>query len=61
MKTNMKKIQPDEFILSVLKPNERLKAALKISAEAFKNKTLTEEDIVEAVRYVRKKNLAKKK
>ncbi len=61
MKMSVKRIQPDEFILSALKPSERLAAALKISAEAFKNKTLTENDIIEAVRMVRKKAFAKKK
>ncbi len=61
MKPSIKKIQPDEFILSALKPEERLNAALKIAAEAFKNKTLTEKDVLEAVRIVRKKAFAKKK
>ncbi len=55
MKPSTKKIQPDEFIFSALKPNERLNAALKIAAEAFKNKALTEKDVVEAIKLIRKK------
>ena len=62
MKRSQKKqIRPDEFILSALKPDERLEAALKIAGEAFKDKVLTEEDINEAVKTVRKKAYAKKK
>ncbi len=61
MKSTVKDIQPDDFILSALKPRERLDAALKIAAEAFKSKTLTHDDIEKAVKTVRRKAHAKKK
>ncbi len=55
MKSTLKEIQPDDFILSALKPRERLDAALKIAAEAFKSKTLTQDAIEKAVKTVRRK------
>ncbi len=61
MKQNVKIIRPDDFILSALEPSERLDAALKVAAEAFKNKVLTEKDVTEAVKSMRKKAYEKKK
>ena len=61
MKSSTKRIRPDDYILSAIKPAERLEAALKIAAEAFKNKDLSEEDITEAVKTIRKKAYEGKK
>lgn len=48
-------INPEDYILSVLSPEDRLEAALKISRETFKNRRLTVGDIDRAVRKVRRK------
>ncbi len=61
MQLSQKKIRPDDYILSVIKPAERLEAALKIAAEAFKNSELSEEDITKAVKSIRKKIYDRKK
>lgn len=53
--SGIKKINPDDFILSVLSPEERLDAALKVAGEAFKKTKLTMKDIEQAVRSVRRK------
>ncbi|MGO9016575.1 MAG: hypothetical protein ACLQF0_16560 [Dissulfurispiraceae bacterium] len=36
-----KKINPDDYILSVLSPEDRLDAAFKVAVEAFKKSKLT--------------------
>jgi hypothetical protein len=54
MKT-VPKINPEDYILSVLSPEERLNAAFRITREAFKNTSLTVEDIEKAVKRIRKK------
>ena len=59
MKAAAKKINPKEYILSVLSPEERLKTVLKIASEAFKGTKLSEEDIENAIKRVRK-NIYKK-
>lgn len=56
-----KKINPDDFILSALSPEERLDAALKVAGEAFKKTKLTMKDIEHAVRSVRRKAYEKKR
>ena len=61
MKAATKKIDPEEYILSVLSPEDRLDAAFRVAREAFKNKKLTMEDIDNAVKTVRKKAYGKKK
>ena len=61
MKTTVKKIQPDEFILSVLSPEDRIDAAFRIAKEAFKNSKLTMADINNAVSAVRRKAYGKKR
>ncbi|MBI5676551.1 MAG: hypothetical protein HZC48_12140 [Nitrospirae bacterium] len=56
-----KKINPDDFILSALSPEDRLNAAFKIAGEAFKKTKLTMRDIDNAVKTVRRKAYGKKK
>jgi hypothetical protein len=56
MNTIVEKIKPDEFILSVLSPEERLDAAFEIAKEAFKKSDLTLEDIENAITILRRKN-----
>ena len=48
-----KKISPEDYILAVLSPKERLEAAFDIAREAFKNTSLRLADIELAVRKVR--------
>ena len=60
MKTTVKKIRPDEFILSVLSPEERIDAAFRVAKEAFKKTSLTARDIENAVKSVRKRHAKKK-
>lgn len=62
MRVAAKKINPEDFILSVLPAQERLDAALKIAGEVFRKKTnLTLRDVEAAVKTVRRKAYAKKK
>lgn len=56
-----KKINPEDYILSVLSPEDRLDAAFKIAREAFKKTKLTVKDIDNAVKSVRRKTYGKKK
>ena len=56
-----KKINPDDYILSVLSPEDRLDAAFKVAAEAFKKTKLTMKDIENAVKSVRRKAYEKKR
>jgi len=51
-----KKINPDDYILSVLSPEDRLDAAFKVAAEAFKKTKLTMKDIENVVKSVRIQN-----
>jgi hypothetical protein len=60
MRAAAQRINPDDFILSVLSPEERLDAAFKIAGEAFKSTKLTMKDIDNAVKSVRKKTSKKK-
>jgi GH35 family endo-1,4-beta-xylanase len=55
-----KKINPDDYILSVLSPEDRLDAAFKVAAEAFKKTKLTVNDIENAVKTIRRKAYEKK-
>jgi diadenosine tetraphosphate (Ap4A) HIT family hydrolase len=52
MKT-VRKINPEDYILSVLSPEERLEAAFKITKEAFRKSTLTVKEIEKAVKKMR--------
>lgn len=56
-----KKINPEDYILSVLSPEERLDAAFKVAREAFKGVRLTMKDVDNAVKTVRRKSYEKKK
>lgn len=56
-----KRISPEDYILSVLSPEERLDAAFKVAKEAFKGTTLTMKDVDNAVKTVRRKAYEKKK
>ena len=58
---SVKKINPEDYILSVLSPEERLDAAFKLAREAFKGTKLTMKDIENAVETVRRKAYEKKK
>jgi hypothetical protein len=59
--TAAKRIDPENYILSVLSPEDRLDAAFRIAGEAFKKKRLTMNDIEKAVKSVRRKSFASKK
>lgn len=61
MKAAVQKVNPEDFILSVLSPADRLDAAFKLAGEAFKGSKLTMKDIDNAVKTVRKKVSGKKK
>jgi len=61
MKTAAKIINPEDYILSVLSPEDRLDAAFKIAREAFKETKLTMRDINNAVESVRRKAYGKKR
>jgi hypothetical protein len=55
-----KTISPDEYILSVLSPRERLDAARSLAREAFRRRGLKPFDIQDAVKRVRKKAYAER-
>ncbi len=61
VKPGRKAIDPEDYILSVLSPEDRLDAALKIAREAFKGTKLTMKDINNAVKSVRRKAYEGKK
>jgi GH35 family endo-1,4-beta-xylanase len=61
MKPARKLIDPENYILSALSPEDRLDAAFKIAREAFKGARLTMKDIDSAVRSVRRKAYGGKK
>jgi hypothetical protein len=57
----VKGISPEDYILSVLSPEDRLDAAFRVAREAFKKTRLTMKDIDNAVKSVRRKGYGKKK
>ncbi|MBI5634763.1 MAG: hypothetical protein HZA15_14945 [Nitrospirae bacterium] len=59
--TTAKKIDPEDYILSVLSPEERLDAAFKVAREAFKGAKLTIKDVDNAIKKVRRNTYEKKK
>ncbi len=61
MKPARKIVDHEDYILSVLSPEDRLDAALKIAREAFKGTKLTMRDIEGAVKSVRRKAYEGKK
>ena len=56
-----KKIDPENYILSVLSPEDRLDAAFRVAGEAFKKTKLTVKDIDSGAKAVRRKAYGKKK
>jgi hypothetical protein len=60
MKPARKAIDPEDYILSVLSPEDGLDAALEIAREAFKGTKLTMKDINNAVKSVRRKAYEKR-
>ena len=58
MKASARKINPEEFILAALSPEDRLDAALRVAHEAFRGAKLTIADVEAAVRKVRRKQHA---
>lgn len=61
MKTAAEKISPEDYILSVLSPEDRLDASFKIAREAFKKTRLTMKDVEQSVSSIRRKIYGKKK
>lgn len=61
MRASTVKIKPEDYILSVLSPEDRLDAALSVASAAFKKTGLTLKDIDNAVKTVREKAYGKKK
>ncbi|MDP2681597.1 MAG: hypothetical protein Q8P28_02155 [Deltaproteobacteria bacterium] len=55
MRATAQKVNPEDFILSALSPEDRLDAAFEIAREAFKKTRLTMKDIDNAVKSVRSK------
>jgi len=55
MKNTAHTINPEDYILSVLSPKDRLDAAFAVARQAFKNSTLTMADVGNAVKSVRRK------
>ncbi len=61
MKSTAQKIDPEDYILSALSPEDRLDASFKVAAEAFKKTKLTLKNVEDAVKSVRRKAYEKKK
>ncbi|GAB4482198.1 MAG: hypothetical protein OHK006_00010 [Thermodesulfovibrionales bacterium] len=61
MGVTAKKINPEDFILSVLTPEDRLNAAFDVAREAFRKSKLSIKDIDNAVKTVRSRSYEKKK
>ena len=57
----VKKVNPEDYILSVPPPEDRLDAAFKVAREAFKKSKLTVKDIDNAVKSVRRRAYEKKR
>ena len=58
MKSGALRVTPEEYMLALLSPADRLEAALRIAREAFKGTTLTAGDIEAAVQRVRRRQYA---
>jgi hypothetical protein len=61
LKETARKISPEDYLLSVLSPEDRLDAAFRVAGEAFKKSKLTVRDVENAVKVVRRKAYEKKK
>jgi len=55
MKATSEKTNPEDNILSVLSPEDRIEAFFKIANEAFKKTKLTMKDIESSVKSIRRK------
>ncbi len=55
MKVTEPRVNPEEYVLAPLSPEERLEAALQIAREAFKGTSLTLVDVEAVVQKVRRK------
>ncbi len=61
MRVAVQKVNPEDFILSALSPEDRLDAAFEVAREAFRKTHLTMKDVDNAVKLVRRKAYEKKK
>lgn len=61
MRVAVQKVNPEDFILSALSPEDRLDAAFEVARKAFRKTYLTMKDIDNAVKSVRRKTYEKKK
>jgi hypothetical protein len=61
MRTTVIKITPQDYILSVLTPEERLDAAFRVAEAGFKGTCLTLKDVENAVKMMRRKAYVTKK
>jgi len=61
MKATAQKISPEDYILSVLSPEDRLDASFKVARQAFKKTRLTMKDVGQSVSSIRRKIYGKKK
>lgn len=59
--SSVKKVNPSDYILAVLSPEDRLDAAFQIAKEAFRGVKLSMRDVDKAVKAVRRKAYEKKK
>ena len=61
MRTTAIKVTPQDYILSVLTPEECLDAAFRVAEAVFKGTSLTMKDVEYAVKTIRRKAYATKK
>jgi len=61
MRTTAIKITPEDYILSVLTPKERLDASFRVAEAVFKGTSFTMKDVENAVKTIRRKACATKK
>ena len=61
LKETTRKISLEDYLLSVLSPEDRLDAAFRVAGEAFKKSKLTVRDVENAIKAVRRKAYEKKK
>jgi GH35 family endo-1,4-beta-xylanase len=61
VKTTAQKISPEDYILSVLSPEDRIDAAFMVAREAFKKRQLTMNDVKQSISLIRGKIYGKKK
>ena len=61
MKNTAGNILPENYILAVLSPEERLDAAFTVAKQAFKKTKLTMKDIDAAIKSIKSRNVREKK